>query len=171
MKTDIFDEIMFIYKRCVITSEPRRNLTKMHPPAVKCKVTFIVKHQVLTLDLSTATSDCFCNTWLAAFTVSVCFWLLTALEATPSKDTPSRLFKFQNGFTNSLVLVGDMHLYFSPTFNIDSDCEHTHQHVATSRKALFSIYALFPKSWQKGHALQHAAVAPVAPVTGSRGKN
>lgn len=38
MKTDIFDEIMFIYKRCVITSEPRRNLTKMHPPAVKCKV-------------------------------------------------------------------------------------------------------------------------------------
>lgn len=37
MKTDIFDEIMFIYKRCVITSEPRRNLTKKHPHAVKCK--------------------------------------------------------------------------------------------------------------------------------------
>jgi len=55
MKIDIFDEIVFIYKRCVITSEYRRNLTKRHPHYCEMQSTFVLKHEVL--NLSTATSD------------------------------------------------------------------------------------------------------------------
>lgn len=131
---------MFIYKRCVITSEYRRNFAKRSSPTLKCKARSSRSIQVLALSLSTPTSGCLHNTYLS-FTVSTCSsFLFTVLETAPGKDTiqAAQISEWNLRFH----CLGWWHV---PALNINCDCKCVHRCVVTSAKSLLSLYLLFSK--------------------------